>query len=96
MRMETWYGSENKCSSKESNLRAHYSSPGKQLVGCHWVYTVKYLLDGSNEHLKVQMETKWYAQTYDIDYEETFSLVASLNCVWIILSVAVSCFWPLY
>jgi hypothetical protein len=69
---------------------------GKQTVGCCWVYTIKDLPDGSVERLKVQLVAKGYMQTYGVDYLETFSPVAHLNSVRILLSVAVSCSWPLY
>ena len=68
----------------------------KKNVGCRWVYTIKYLLDGSVEHIKEQLVTKRYTQTQGIDYQETFSLVARLNSVQILLSVVVSRSWPLY
>ena len=32
--------------------------PGKQMVGCCWVYTIKYLLDGFVERLKVRLVAK--------------------------------------
>lgn len=38
---------------------------------------------------KVRVVTKGYAQTYGIDYYETFSLVAKMNIVRIILSMVV-------
>ena len=34
--------------------------PGKTIVGCHWVYTVKYLPDGSIERLKARLVAKGY------------------------------------
>ena len=34
--------------------------PGKTTVGCHWVYTVKYLPDGSIECLKACLVAKGY------------------------------------
>ena len=69
---------------------------GKQTVGCCWVYTIKYLPDGYVERLKARLVAKGYTQTYGVDYQETFSHVAHLNSVWILLSVAVSRSWPLY
>ena len=39
---------------------------------------------------------KEYTQTYDIDYQETFSLVAKLNTVRVLLSLTVNLDWPLH
>lgn len=39
---------------------------GKQAVGCRWVYTVKYLPDGSIERLKARLVAKGYTQTYGV------------------------------
>ena len=33
---------------------------GKTIVGCRWVYTVKYFLDGSIERLKARLVAKGY------------------------------------
>jgi hypothetical protein len=69
---------------------------GKQIVGCRWVYTINYLPDRSVERLKVRLVAKGYTQTYGVDYLETFSPVACLNSIRILLSVAISRSWPLY
>ena len=39
---------------------------------------------------------KGYTQTYGVDYQETFSIVAKLNTVIVFLSLAANLDWPLH
>ena len=64
-------------------------------MGCKWVFTVKYKADGSIERYKSRLVAKGYTQTYGVDYLETFALVAKMNTIQVLLSLAANFEWNL-
>ena len=69
---------------------------GKRKIGCKWVFSIKHKADGLIERYKARLVAKGYTQTYGIDYQETFALVAKLNTVKVLLSLIVNLDWPLH
>ena len=69
---------------------------GKFLVGCRWVYTVKVGPDGQVDRLKACLVTKGYTQVYGSDYGDTFSPIAKIAFVCLLLSMVAMCSWPLF
>jgi Reverse transcriptase (RNA-dependent DNA polymerase) len=61
---------------------------GKRPVGCKWVFTIKYDVQGNVERYKARLVAKGFTQIYDIDFQETFSPVAKLNIIRVLLSLA--------
>ena len=71
------------------------AAPGINLVGCKWVYKLKLHSDGTIARYKVRLVAKGFHQQAGVDYSETFSPVVKLATVRLVLSIAVSCKWPL-
>ena len=69
---------------------------GKSLVGCCWVYTIKIGLNGRVDRLKACLVAKGYTHIYFSDYYDTFSPVAKITSVRLLLSMAAISSLPLY
>lgn len=65
---------------------------GKLLIGCKWVYTLKYNLNGIVQLYKARLVAIGFTQTYGMEYGLLCDIiyVAKLNSVWVIFSVAVN------
>jgi hypothetical protein len=62
-------------------------SKGRKLVKCKWVYKTKYASDGRH---KARLVSKGFSQVEDIGYNETFSPIAKMNSIHLVLALATS------
>jgi hypothetical protein len=68
----------------------------KKANGCKWVYKVKHNANGSMSRYKTRLVAKGYAQTYGIDYEETYSPIVKLTIVRAMIVMATTKGWFLH
>lgn len=68
---------------------------GKKVVGCKWVYSINFESDGAMDKLKARLVAKSYGQTPTVDFHKTFSPIAKLNFVRVLISWAVNQDWVL-
>ena len=61
---------------------------GVKPIGCKWIFKRKRGADGKVETYKARLVAKGYRQRYGIDYDETFSPVAMLKSIRIMLALA--------
>ncbi|KAJ3679560.1 hypothetical protein LUZ60_017571 [Juncus effusus] len=65
-------------------------------VTCKWVYKLKCKADGSVECYKARLVARGFSQRYGEDYEETFSPIAKMTSVRVVISMAASLGWKLW
>lgn len=61
--------------------------PDTNVVGCKWVFPVKYKTNGFVERYKTRLVAKGHSQQEGVDYFDTFSLVAKMVIVRYVLSI---------
>eukprot|EP00253_Pinus_taeda_P015333 PITA_15333 len=85
------------CSLLENDTWDLVPLPKRQkLVICKWVYRTKFGLNGKADKHKACLVAKGFSQVEGIDYTETFSHVARMNSIHLILSLVASFKWGVH
>nr|GEV73462.1 hypothetical protein [Tanacetum cinerariifolium] len=58
-----------------------------KMMGCKWIFKKKTYMYKKVHTYKARLVVKGYTQTYNIDYEETFSPVAKIKSITIMLAI---------
>ena len=62
--------------------------PNAKVVKSKWIYKLKTDMDGKVHSYKACLIAKGHTQTFGIDYEETFSPVADIRAIRILIAIA--------
>ncbi|GJY17974.1 retrotransposon protein, putative, ty1-copia subclass [Tanacetum coccineum] len=63
------------------------TTPGLKTVGYKWIFKKKTNMDGKVHTYKARLVSKGYTQTHRIHYEKTFSPVAKIKSIRIMLAI---------
>jgi len=72
------------------------SPKDKKIVGCKWVFTIKYKSYGSIDRYKARLVAQGYNQEKGIDYDETYASVTRLEAIRMLLAFTCHINFKLY
>jgi len=70
--------------------------PGSNIVTGKWIWTHKRQADGTLKRYKAHWVLRGFTQRSGVDYDETFSPVVKPATVRTVLSLALTCRWPVH
>nr|GEW00034.1 hypothetical protein [Tanacetum cinerariifolium] len=76
------------------NYRAALSDPKSKKS--KWLFNKKTNMDGNIHTYKARLVAKGFTQTYEVDYEETFSPVVDIKAIRILIAIAAYCDYKIW
>lgn len=70
--------------------------PGAKPIGLKWIFKIKRNVDGSINKYKSRLVAKCYIQRHGVDFKEVFALVALIETVRFLISLAASNEWEIH
>lgn len=68
---------------------------GKKSIGCKWIFKVKYKANGTLDRYKARLVAHGYTQQLSLDFVDTFSFVATITTVRVLLALVAQQHWQL-
>ncbi|PKU68057.1 Retrovirus-related Pol polyprotein from transposon TNT 1-94 [Dendrobium catenatum] len=72
------------------------SPANANILGCRWLYRTKYHSNGTIARHKARLVAQGHRQEYGIDYHDTFSPVAKMPTIRVLLTIAMFHKWPVH
>jgi hypothetical protein len=69
---------------------------GSNIITDKWIFKHKFNSDGTVERYKGRWVLRYFTQRLGVDYDKTFSSVVKPATIRMVLSLAVSCSWPVH
>lgn len=70
--------------------------PGKKVIGCRWIYTIKYKSNGEIERYKARLVAFGNRQEEGIDFDETFAPVVKMTTIRMFLKISAVKGWEVH
>jgi len=69
---------------------------GRKVIRVKWIYRTKLNADNSINKHKARLVVKGYAQIFGVDYSDTFTLVARLDTIRLLLAISAQKGWKVF
>lgn len=70
--------------------------PTANIVGCRWLYRHKFDSHGNFDRYKGHLVAQGFSQQPGLDFDDTFIPVVKPTTIRTVLSIVVSCHWPIH